>query len=476
MRLSTLVRLAWAGRRADWLRLVFTAVGAGLGAVAMLAAATVYWLPATEVITPYPGGGAWIEARHRYTTDVLNSTMVRPWFAAALMLLALPALVFAAQSSRLGAPARDRRLMAIRLAGATPGQLRLIAMGEAVVACLLGALAGVGAYFAIRRLAPGPVLYDGGSDYPGPRWGDDDVMRLPLPTDALPPRWVFAAVLVVIPVLAAGLTAIALRRLTVTPLAVTRRPRVKGLRWWPLAAIAAGFGVLGLHQVLGRIDFGDKDLTLPLSAWGAVILLSVGVALCAVPLGQLTARIALRYLRSAAPQLAARWIIADPWSGSRSLAVTLVAVFGAAAAIEGISYGRSIGMTGWSHESGMQRFAVLMLAIILLVAAAGLLFAIVEGLLTRRRALASLAAAGAPVAVLARAVLWQALLPTVPAVVLAIVVGHQAMVTAQTLASPDPIWAQLTLGVGAIAGIAAAAALSLIVLRSSVKVTELRVE
>jgi hypothetical protein len=124
----------------------------------------------------------------------------------------------------------------------------------------------------------------------------------------------------------------------------------------------------------------------------------------------------------------------------------------------------------------MQRFGVLMLAVILLVAAAGLLFAIVEGLLTRRRALASLAAAGAPVAVLARAVLWQALLPTVPAVALAIVVGHQAMVTAQTLASPDLIWAQLTLGVGAIAGIAAAAALSLIVLRSSVKVTELRVE
>ncbi len=476
MRPSTLAKLAWAGRRVDWLRITFTAAGAGLSTIAMLAAATLYWLPPTESLVKLPNGwGLAVERHHRYTSELLNDGDTWPWLAVVLVLLAIPALVFAAQSSRLGAPQRDRRLMAIRLAGAAPGQLRLIAVAETAAACLLGALAGLGAFFALRKLAHRPVLFDPYFGYSPDPAGYLE-MRLPLPTDSLPPAWIFPAVVAAVPALAAALTLIALRRLTITPLAVTRLTRVRGLRWWPLAVIAAGFGLLGLHQVASRSDFGDQDLTLPLTAWSAVILLSVGVALCAAPLGQLAARVALWGLRTVSPQLAARWIVADPWSGSRSLAVMLIAVFGAAASIEGISYGRSIGIGGALLESGLHRFGLVILSMTLLVAVAGLLFAIVEGLLTRRRALVSLVAAGVPVGVLARAVLWQALLPSVPAVVLAIVVGHTAMVTAQTMASPHPIWAQLALGLSAIGGVTAAAALSLLVLRSTVDVTELRVE
>ena len=59
---------------------------------------------------------------------------------AALLLLALPVLALAGQCIRLGAPARDRRLAAIRLAGATPRQAVLIAVAETVAAGLLGSV------------------------------------------------------------------------------------------------------------------------------------------------------------------------------------------------------------------------------------------------------------------------------------------------------------------------------------------------
>ncbi|HCT80011.1 MAG TPA: hypothetical protein DGT23_26290 [Micromonosporaceae bacterium] len=483
MRLSTMVRLAWTGNRADWFRLVFTAVGAGLGTFILLAAATVYWLPATERITEFRGSTITEMFDYRYTTSLLNETVRRPWLAAALLLLVLPALVFAGQSARLGAPARDRRLAAIRLAGATPGQTRLIAIVEAVVACLAGALLGIGGYFVIRRIAHQPVLSDPIAEEIG--FGPaNPTPHLPFPTDALPPLWIFPAVAAAIPVAAAIFTMIALRRVTVTPLTVTRRLRVRQLRWWPLALIVVGFGVLGMHYTVGRKGLGDQDILLPLTAWSAVFSLIVGIALCTAPLGQLMARITRRYAQRPAPLLAARWILADPWSGSRSLAVALISVLAGATSIRALAYFRAQNeaaqgrISGLLTETGLHRFGVLVLVMTLLIAAGGLLFAMVEGLLTRRRALVSLVAAGTPRSVLARAVLWQALLPAVPAVLLAIAVGVTAVATAETQRLPvDPAWVQLaSLAGGAIAAIAAAATLSLLVLRAATAVSELRTE
>lgn len=189
MRPSTMVRLAWAGNRTDWFRLVFTALGAALGTFILLAAATVNWLPATERITEFGGGTTVDKFDYRYTSGLLNETSARPLLAAALVLLALPALVFAGQSARLGAPARDRRLAAIRLAGATPGQTRLIAIAEAVVACLAGAMLGIGGYFVIRRIAHLPVVMDPIAEDFG--LAGNPTPHLPFPTDALPPPWIF---------------------------------------------------------------------------------------------------------------------------------------------------------------------------------------------------------------------------------------------------------------------------------------------
>ncbi len=58
----------------------------------------------------------------------------------ALGLLLIPVLGFLGQCARIGAVHRDRRLAALRLAGAGPWQVRRIAALESGLACLAGAV------------------------------------------------------------------------------------------------------------------------------------------------------------------------------------------------------------------------------------------------------------------------------------------------------------------------------------------------
>ena len=92
------------------------------------------------------GSAGW----NHYSADVVAQPGLRPGVVATLLLVALPILALAGQSIRFGSPARDRRLAAIRLAGATPRQAVLIAAGETAASALLGSLAGLGAYFLLR--------------------------------------------------------------------------------------------------------------------------------------------------------------------------------------------------------------------------------------------------------------------------------------------------------------------------------------
>ncbi len=56
----------------------------------------------------------------------------------AAFLLTVPVLALAAQALRVGSVARDRRMAALRLAGATPRDVRVIAAAEAGFAALAG--------------------------------------------------------------------------------------------------------------------------------------------------------------------------------------------------------------------------------------------------------------------------------------------------------------------------------------------------
>lgn len=134
--------------------------------------------------------------------------------------------------------------------------------------------------------------------------------------------------------------------------------------------------------------------------------------------------------------------MADPFAGSRTFAAMLVAlVIGSAAAglsaltladvkAQGENTRRYAELSGQSfvpegtgfYERAYQLVGYAVL-VAMVIAAAGLLVALADGILARRRALASLVATGASHGLLARALSWQVISPVVPAVALATLAG-----------------------------------------------------
>ncbi|MEU9505846.1 FtsX-like permease family protein [Micromonospora sp. NPDC048170] len=417
MRPSTLVRLALAGTRTDTVRVALTALSAALATLVGLAALTVLAIPTPPATAD--NGNRWSQ---QYANQLLVEPGLRGGTAFALLLLTIPVLALAGQCARLGAPARDRRLAAFRLAGATPGQVTRIAVLETGLASLLGTLAGTSVYFAGREL-----------------WNRPDADgRLALPTDVLPPTGALVAVLAGLPVVAALATALMLRRVSATPFGVLRtHHRKRGPRPWAGVLIGAGLAafvaVEPVARWYGRRDADPPSWLVPALLVGGGLAAMVGVVVGTGWISWTAGRLLHRYGRGPAALLAARRLTADPWAGSRTFATLLAAVLLGAGAAGLREYFVAAGELHQRTGSGLagggdfylqtMDLVDLAVAVALVVAAGGLVVAVVEGITARRRAYAALVATGVPRPTLGRSVAWQSLAPAVPAVAVALTVG-----------------------------------------------------
>ncbi|GAA4565847.1 hypothetical protein GCM10023176_14770 [Micromonospora coerulea] len=415
MRPATLLRLAVAGTRTDTARVALTALSATLATLAGLAAAAVLTIP-----TPVCCGGR--NLSEQYSNALLREPGLRGGTALALLLLTVPVLALAGQCARLGAPARDRRLAALRLAGATPGQVTRIAVLETGVASLLGTLVGLGAYLSGRELLDRP----------------DARGRLALPTDVLPPVGVLAALVVGLPLLAALVSAVLLRGVSATPFGVVRRGvRERAPGPWAgllivsgLAAFASFNPLLNWYQDRHRTP---PVLLPPLLLLGGGLAALVGVVIGTGWLSYTAGRLLHRYGRGPAALLASRRLTTDPWAGSRTFAALLAAVVvGAGAAgmrammLAQVEVHRHTGAVNDSDGFYLRTMDLVDLAVgvAMAIAAGGLVVALVEGIVARRRAYAALVATGVPRGAIGRSIAWQALAPAVPAVGVALAVGY----------------------------------------------------
>ncbi|GAA4595934.1 hypothetical protein GCM10023107_35880 [Actinoplanes octamycinicus] len=447
MRAATLVRLSLAGNRTDRLRTGLTAVSGLCAALALFAAATVgaihggHWIPDPA----QDGSSIMAPGSEQYASLMLVEAGLRPGVIFALALLALPVLALAGQCIRLGAPARDRRLAGLRLAGATPGQAVLIAGAETAAASLLGAVLGFGVYLVLR------VVLD-------QRTPDG---RLLLPTDVLPHPLVIAGILALVPALAGGLGVLLMRRVLITPLGVVRRIRERGPRPWPGVLIVLGLVLFAPRtlDLLHRLDLtervpGDGRLPewTPLAMMGAgVLCVILGVVLGTGWISFTVGRLLRRYGRGPVSLLTGARLMADPWNGSRTLGALLAAVvFGAAA----LGYRADLGAEFTAYDrynrivsprgGGMGapeapefyyhgvRLAMAAVTIALLVAAGGVLVAFAEGIVARRRTFAAMTASGVPRRTLGGVLFWHTFAPLLPALLLALVSGAALVRTLRT--------------------------------------------
>ncbi|MFU8851000.1 FtsX-like permease family protein [Micromonospora sp. SL1-18] len=416
MRPGALLRLALAGTRTDLARVILTALSAALAALAGLAALTVLAIPTPPATDD--NGSRWSE---QYANQLLVEPGLRGGTAFALLLLVIPVLGLAGQCARLGAPARDRRLAALRLAGATPGQVTLVAMAETGLASLLGTLTGLAVYLAGHRLLHQP----------------DARGRLPLPTDVYPSTVGMAALVLGLPLVAALATALMLRRVATTPFGVVRKVRTRGPWPWPGLLIILGLAAFAAFRPVAL--WYDRRLVqpplwlLPALLVGGGLAAMIGVVTGTGWISHTTGRLLHRYARRPAALLGARRLMADPWAGSRTFAALLAAlIFGAGAAGFRAYFLATVeldGRTGAGMPSpddfylGTMDLVDLAVAVAMTIAAGGLLVALVEGIIARRRAYAALVAAGVPRGTLGRSILWQSLAPAVPAIAIALAVG-----------------------------------------------------
>jgi predicted lysophospholipase L1 biosynthesis ABC-type transport system permease subunit len=215
-----------------------------------------------------------------------------------------------ATATRLAAARREQRLAALRLAGATTGQVGVVAAVEAAIAALTGTTAGFGLFFAIRpRLARIPL--DGAAFYPS----DLD----------LSPGWA-AAIALAVPALAMTAAVISLRRIRISPLGVARRAVPPKPTPRPLLLVATGMAGLALAVVWDR-STRHGEIALAYAIGAAFLVMIVGIVLSGPWLTSVVGRGIARVGRRAPSLLAARRLQENPAAGFRAISGIIVAVF-----------------------------------------------------------------------------------------------------------------------------------------------------
>ncbi len=451
MTAATVVRLAMAGTGADRLRVLLTAAASALATVTLLVAMTV---------AAIPDGGA-----PQYAPVILRDAA--RGLAVVLLVFAVPVLAFTAQCVRISSPDRDRRLAAVRLAGATPRQATLVAAAETTAAALLGSLAGLAVQLAVRAATRRP--------------GADGLLRWPsdVPVDPVGTTLVVCGV----PLLAGALSVVLLRRVVVTPLGVVRRAPAPTPRAWPALVLALGLVLLtvvrpAVDQIAGAGTWQHLVSRAPVMAalLGAA---TVGVIASTGWFSYTTGRLLRRYGRGPACLLAAGRLTVDPWHAARSGGALLaVLVVGSALVVlrglEGVeAAARGVAPADVGAAVPFLDLAGLLGRVAVAVAAAGILVALVDGVVARRRPAAALVAAGVPLAVLVRSLAWQ-LVPLGPPAAAALALGT-AVIRSFPRSVPVPVGALTVLAATTTVALLAAVGIAAVVLHTTSRTDELRI-
>lgn len=425
MKSSTALRLARPRNKADRRRFLLIAGSMAVAGALLLAALHVLRLPTD--LDPTSGGigepltddSDQARGLARYLTD----TSLRPGVVIAALLLAVPVLAFTVQALRLGSVARDRRMASLRLAGATPRDVRTVAAAEAGGAAAAGSLLAGPAYVLLWLLAG--VLPPIGS-------------RMLNTPDALDlATW---AGLVPTAGAAGALAAAVIRgRTVVGPLGVRRRDRPPAPSRASLAALIAGvalvLGGIGLASSLSR--HSAEELVV-------LVMTMIGLLLAAFAGGPRLVLAAARLLgrrRGAEALLASRRLRADPHSAGRVVGVLFVC--GIALGIEGLLLAELVFDLGLGDDAAFYLTGYGMAALAVLVAAAvallTLLVGAADGLLDARRPMAALAALGVDERMFVRVLARQLAATAVPAIVLGAFAGGPGFALLDASVDGEPV-------------------------------------
>ncbi|MEU7974435.1 FtsX-like permease family protein [Micromonospora sp. NPDC049089] len=221
--------------------------------------------------------------------------------------LLFPVLIFIGTATRLSAARREQRFAAMRLVGATPRQISLVAAVEAGLAAVVGTAVGFGLFYAFRDpLASIP--FTGMPFFPGDMsltGGDILLVALGVPAGAA---------------LAAQ---ISLRRVRISPLGVTRRVTPRPPRAYRLIPMVLGVAVL-VFAIGFRPETSDGQAAVFLPG---LLLIMAGLVFAGPWLTMVGARVMARYANRPASLIAARRLADNPKAGFRAISGIMLALF-----------------------------------------------------------------------------------------------------------------------------------------------------
>jgi hypothetical protein len=234
-----------------------------------------------------------------------TTTLYRLAFGIAAVVVLFPLMILIATATRLGAARREERLAVLRLVGATPRQVNVVASVEAVVSASAGVVIGGLAFLAIR-----PFLES--LSFSGVQFFGYTVT---------PTLWGYLAIVVLVPLLAALSSLVSLRRVRITPLGVSRRTTPRPPGWWRVLPLVVGIPLFITSMVSHpRHPDGTRAII-------GLLLIMAGLTLGGSWLTMVISRVLARMAPGPSALLAARRLSDNPKGAFRTSAGLVLAVF-----------------------------------------------------------------------------------------------------------------------------------------------------
>jgi hypothetical protein len=241
--------------------------------------------------------------------------------------LLLPVLILIATASRLSAARREERFAAMRLVGALPRQISTISAVEATVAAVAGVAVGFALFFLFRPLLL-HVPFTGALLAPGD----------------LSLHWVDVLLVVIgVPIAAVVSARLALRRVQISPLGVSRRASFPPPRIVRIIPLLAGIAVLAYFDAAGKPGSNGGQL---LELLAGFVLLIVGLVLAGPWFTTAGSRLMVKRANRPATLIAGRRLLDNPRAAFRFVSGLVLALFVTSAAIGALSSIAAVSSSG----------------------------------------------------------------------------------------------------------------------------------
>lgn len=336
----------------------------------------------------------------------------------ALGLLIIPLLGLGSAATRLGANGRARRLASLRLIGVSAAQVNLMTLVETLLQALVGFAIGLTIYLVTL-----------------PAWSTVKFTDIHLGgTEMLLPWWGFLGAFVLVVVITLASTVIGLRRVSISPLGVSRRETPAALKHWRFIGLVVMIPVASYLMRNTNLESQIEQIIGIALAW-------VGLFLAVSLAGPLFIQVASRpFARTGNPArlLGARRVIDEPRAAWRNIsAISLMALIASI-----VVFALNMSMVGDPDAQALTEImqadivkgVVIALGIALALGATSTLIQQAADVFDREDESRALVKMGFPPSTLLKARLWQVMPPL--ALMLTVTIGVGAMIGGASETTP----------------------------------------